>query len=216
MAESYDERAARKAYMRRRQRLVFSITGMVMAVALVISLLFYYNVFGLGLVKTATVLPNYGVTAPCAPTDADGKTIKYTDNKSVSIRVFNGTPSFGFASAVAEALENRNFPQPQVDNYSSKKVERTTIYFGKNAIAQAYTLNSNFTDTMMVMDDREDMLIDVVLGATFNDLADKKDVPGTNDTIVNIKGCVAADKMTNLPKAIKHTPVNNTDPNAQQ
>ena len=64
----------------------------------------------------------------------------------------NGTPSFGFASAVAEALENRNFPQPQVDNYSSKKVERTTIYFGKNAIAQAYTLNSNFTDTMMVME----------------------------------------------------------------
>ena len=37
------------------------------------------------------------------------------------------------------------------------------IIFGKNAINQAYTVNSNFTDATMVMDDREDMLIDVVL-----------------------------------------------------
>lgn len=60
----------------------------------------------------------------------------------------------------------------KIDNYSSTDVERTTIYFGKNAINQAYTLIGNFTDATMIMTAREDQLIDVVIGATFNDLQD--------------------------------------------
>lgn len=207
MSEPYDERAARKAYMRKRQRLVFTVTGAVMVVALVVAVLFYYHVGGLGRIKTAAVLPNYGHSAPCAPKDADGKTVKYVDNKSISVRVLNGTTSLGFAGAVADALENLGFPRQQAENYSSTSVERTTIYFGSNAIAEAYTLNAYFTDAMMVMDNRDDMLIDVVVGATFNDLIDKKLAPDTNDTITDIEGCVAADQMTDLPQAIDHTPV---------
>ena len=34
----------------------------------------------------------------------------------------------------------------EATNYSSTNVERTTIYFGKNAINQAYTVAGNFTD----------------------------------------------------------------------
>ncbi|NEG90424.1 LytR C-terminal domain-containing protein [Bifidobacterium aerophilum] len=219
MSEHYDERQARKAYMRKRQGTVFSIAAMAMAAALVISLLFYFHVFGLGRIKTAAVKPNYGVTVPCAPKDADGNPAKYVDNNKISVRVINGTKFSGFAKAVADELSsNRNFPNVQTDNWQTgtdkdgnaiynTKVERTTIYFGKNAIAQAYTVKANFNDAVMIMDDRTDMLIDVVIGATFNDLIDKEDVPGSNTEITSFEGCVAADKMTNLPKAIKHTAV---------
>ena len=61
MTGIYDERAARKAYVRRRQTAVFSITVACMVVALVISLLFYFHIFGLGEPQTAENQPNHGV-----------------------------------------------------------------------------------------------------------------------------------------------------------
>ena len=48
MTYQVDEREARKAYVRRRQTIVFSISGAVLAVVLVIALLFNFHVFGLG------------------------------------------------------------------------------------------------------------------------------------------------------------------------
>ncbi|OZG66676.1 LytR cell envelope-related transcriptional attenuator [Bifidobacterium hapali] len=220
MTEHYDERAARKAYMRKRQSAVFTITGAILAVVLVISFLFYFHIGGLGVVKEAAQKPNYGVTVPCAPKDSAGNPAKYVDNRSINVRVLNGTKFAGFAKAVADELQNRSFPTVQTDNVKTgkkdkngndilnTKVERTTIYFGKNAIAQAYTVNANFTDAVMVMDDRQDMLVDVVIGATFNDLVDSKSVPSSNTEINSFDGCVDANTMTNLPKAMEHTEVN--------
>lgn len=51
MTYQVDEREARKAYVRRRQTIVFSISGAVLAVVLVIALLFNFHVFGLGEVE---------------------------------------------------------------------------------------------------------------------------------------------------------------------
>ena len=186
MTYQVDEREARKAYVRRRQTIVFSISGAVLAVVLVIALLFNFHVFGLGEVETPASQPNYGNAAP------------------VGIRVMNGTSHGQFAKAVGEALANRGFSVQKIDNYSSTDVERTTIYFGKNAINQAYTLIGNFTDATMIMTAREDQLIDVVIGATFNDLQDTNSSPQSGKTITNIEGCKAADSMTKLPADTKH------------
>ena len=119
----------------------------------------------------------------------------------------NGTSHGQFAKAVGEALANRGFSVQKIDNYSSTDVERTTIYFGKNAINQAYTVNSNFTDAKMVMDDREDMLIDVVVGATFDNLQNQKQVPTAGKKIESFEGCVTVDKMTDVQKAPEHDAV---------
>ena len=190
MTYQVDEREARKAYVRRRQTIVFSISGAVLAVVLVIALLFNFHVFGLGEVETPASQPNYGNAAPCAVKDSSGKA-QYVSNASVGIRVMNGTSHGQFAKAVGEAL-------------ASTDVERTTIYFGKNAINQAYTLIGNFTDATMIMTAREDQLIDVVIGATFNDLQDTNSSPQSGKTITNIEGCKAADSMTKLPADTKH------------
>ena len=97
-----------------------------------------------------------------------------------------------------------------IDNYPSSKVTRTTIYFGVNAINPAYTLNAYFKDAVMVMDNRQDRLVDVVLGATFNDLNKEKEVKKQGDTIKDFKGCKTVDELqkAGLPKASEHTAVN--------
>ena len=197
MTQANDERAARKEYIRRRQKTVFSIVGAVMVVAMVVSLLFFFHVGGLGNVKSAAVQPNYGQQAPCP----------IMENRNITLRVLNGTKFSGFAKAVSDALQNREFNPQTPDNYT-KKVDRTMIVFGKNGVNQAYTVASNFTDAMLVMDDRQDQLIDVIVGATFDNLQDTKKVPAAGKAITGIQGCVAVDKMTDLPKAPEHDAVN--------
>ena len=190
MTQANDERAARKEYIRRRQKTVFSIVGAVMVVAMVVSLLFFY-----------------GQQAPCPIKEADGNKAKYVENRNITLRVLNGTKFSGFAKAVSDALQNREFNPQTPDNYT-KKVDRTMIVFGKNGVNQAYTVASNFTDAMLVMDDRQDQLIDVIVGATFDNLQDTKKVPAAGKAITGIQGCVAVDKMTDLPKAPEHDAVN--------
>ena len=204
MTQANDERAARKEYIRRRQKTVFSIVGAVMVVAMVVSLLFFFHVGGLGNVKSAAVQPNYGQQAPCPIKEADGNKAKYVENRNITLRVLNGTKFSGFAKAVSDALQNREFNTQAAGNYTSSKVERTMIIFGKNAINQAYTVNSNFTDATMVMDDREDMLIDVVVGATFDNLQNQKKA---GKEIDSFEGCVTVDKMTDVQKAPEHDAV---------
>ena len=79
MTQANDERAARKQYIRSRQKVVFAIIGTILAVALVISLLFFFHVGGLGKVKSAAVQPNYGQQAPCAAQEQDGSKGKYVE-----------------------------------------------------------------------------------------------------------------------------------------
>lgn len=207
MRELYNEREARRAYIRRRQIIVFSIVTIFVVVATVVSFLFLYHVNGLGRVKRAAVEPNYGVTAPCSPVSEEGERSHYIDNSTITIRVLNGTNFPGLARAVSQAMQDRKFNVQGVDNFDGDTVQRTTIYFGKNAIAQAYTVTANFEDAIMQMDDREDALIDVVLGATFSDLKEASQVPGGNAEIQDIEGCVAAEEMTEIPAAIEHEAV---------
>ena len=185
MTQANDERAARKEYIRRRQKTVFSIVGAVMVVAMVVSLLFFFHVGGLGNVKSAAVQPNYGQQAPCPIKEADGNKAKYVENRNITLRVLNGTKFSGFAKAVSDALQNREF-NPQTPGNYTKKVDRTMIVFGKNGVNQAYTVASNFTDAMLVMDDRQDQLIDVIVGATFDNLQDTKKVPAAGKAITGI------------------------------
>ncbi|MCI1220234.1 MAG: LytR C-terminal domain-containing protein [Bifidobacterium sp.] len=204
MTEAFDEREARKRYIRRRQGIVLGCVGTVLVAALITATLFYTHVIGAGAGSSSQAQPNYGVQAPCAPKDKAGIAAKYVDNSSVQVRILNGTKFAGLAKAVGNALINRDFEVTTIGT-SNEKVERTVIHFGRDAIAQAYTVNANFTDAIMQMDDRKDQLIDVVIGPTFTDLQDQKKVPAAGGEIDSISGCVAADGLRNVPKAQPHT-----------
>lgn len=199
--EAFDERKARQQFVRNRQKMVFTIAIAMLAVILVVALLVFFGVIGQGGTSTAKKLPNYGVTAPCATTDDTGVAKAVAPNY-VTVRVRNATDKVGLADAISEELINRGFVTQTPNNYPGTEVmERTQIQFGKNAINQAYTLAGHFNDAVLVMDNREDQLIDVVVGATFQDLNDEEDVTtATDQPLTSIKGCVAADQMTNVPE----------------
>lgn len=63
------------------------------------------------------------------------------ENRNITLRVLNGTKFSGFAKAVSDALQNREFNPQTPDNYT-KKVDRTMIVFGKNGVNQAYTVEA--------------------------------------------------------------------------
>ena len=92
-----------------------------------------------------------------------------------------------------------------VADYPGKtETARTEIRFGASAIDRGYTVGSQFNDAILIMDDRSDDLIDVVVGATFTDLNDEDSTPVVGRRIEAIKGCQAdPSSMKNLPKAPK-------------
>ncbi|KFJ01433.1 LytR C-terminal domain-containing protein [Bifidobacterium stellenboschense] len=210
MAEEYDEREARKAYVRRRQKIVFSITGAILVVVLIVASLFYTGVIQVDQQAKQVTKPNYGVAVPCAAKNEDGTAMKWADNNSVILRVRNGTKFTGLGAAVGEALKDRQFDVRTIDTYTSSKVARTTIYFGVNAINPAYTIKEYIPDAVLVMDDRQDRLVDVVIGATFNDLNSEKEVKKHGDKIKDFEGCQTVDALqkAGLRKADKHTDIN--------
>ena len=211
MAEEYDEREARKAYVRRRQKIVFSITGAILVVVLIVASLFYTGVIQVDQQAKQVTKPNYGVAVPCAAKNEDGTAMKWAENNSVILRVRNGTKFTGLGAAAGEALKDRQFDVRTVDTYTvSSKVERTTIYFGVNAINPAYTVTEYIPDAVLVMDDRQDRLVDVVIGATFNNLNSEKEVKKHGDTIKDFEGCKTVDAMqkAGLKKADQHTEIN--------
>lgn len=207
MAQEYDEHIARKAFMYQRKRSILTTVSVGLAVVFVFALIVHSHIFGIGAAPTPRDNPNYGIVAPCAIKGKEGGKKPYLDNRAVSIRVLNGTKFRGFARAVGEALNARGFNLVEVNNNKTSNIKRTTIYFGKNAINEAYTVSANFTDAIIRMDDRQDKLIDIVLGSTFNNLRPKVDVPAAGASIREISGCVKADTLTKLPKAYQHKEV---------
>lgn len=204
MAQGYDERQARKEYMYEKKKAVLTFVASGLAVVFVIALAVQYHLFDINAPKTAQNNPNFGIAAPCPTKDKENPKGAYSDPRMINIRVLNGTKYRGFAHAVGEALRNRGFNVSEIGNHNSSRVKRTIIYFGKNAINIAYSVQTHFTDAILQLDDRTDKLVDIVLGSSFNNLRPKTDVPAAGATIQAISTCKPADTFKTLPKAMKH------------
>ncbi|WEV65851.1 MULTISPECIES: LytR C-terminal domain-containing protein [unclassified Bifidobacterium] len=202
MQQFSDERKARKEYVHHRQVRVFSTIAAVLVVALVVSFLVFFRTIGKSNADVPQAQTNYGAPLVCASEDPKKSPATYQPNGSVEVNVLNGTKSVGLAGAVGEALRNRNFNVSAVGDFPSRKVERTTIYYGVNNMWQAYTVYSNFTDAELVMDSRTDGVVSVAIGSTFSDLTPKKSVPPQDSKIKNIPGCTLPSKIdkAKLPK----------------
>ncbi|AKV55747.1 hypothetical protein BACT_1476 [Bifidobacterium actinocoloniiforme DSM 22766] len=192
-----DEREARRQFVRRRQKMVFTIAVSALAVVLVIALVVTLGAVGRSHRQSAQSKPNYGVAVICPPKDA-----AVLNHPTVRVRVLNGTNKTGLGSAVLRALRNRGFNMQGLADFPTKtELARTEIRFGANGVAQGYTVAGLFNDAIMRMDDRQDDLVDVVIGATFNDLAKEKETPAVGKPIEAIRGCQSDIKdLGTLPK----------------
>ncbi|MDF7640080.1 LytR C-terminal domain-containing protein [Bifidobacterium sp. ESL0784] len=195
MQQFSDERQARKEYVHHRQVRVFSTIAVVLVVALIVSFFVFFHTIGKSNAGVPQAQTNFGAPLVCATNDPDKSPATYQQNGSIEVNVLNGTKAVGLAKAVGDALQIRHFNVSSVGDFSSRKVERTTIYYGKNNMWQAYTVYSNFTDAKMVMDQRQDGVVSVVIGSTFTDLTKKESVPAAGTEIKNIQGCTPPNKV---------------------
>lgn len=199
-SEPLDEREARRQFVRRRQKMVFTIAICALVVIMIVAGLVIASSVGRSTKESKVVRPNYGVSLPCPPQDS-----KLVNHPDIRIRVLNGTSKSGLGTAVASALRNRGFNMQGVGDYPNKtETARTEIRFGIKGIDRGYTVATQFNDAIMIMDDRNDDLVDVVIGATFNDLNDEDKSSTVGKDIEGIKGCVADPaSMKDLPEAPK-------------
>ncbi|MCO6559221.1 MAG: LytR C-terminal domain-containing protein [Bifidobacterium sp.] len=202
MQQYSDERQARKQYVHHRQVRVFSTIAAVLVVAMVVSCFFLFHNIGKSNANVPQAQTNFGAPLVCASNDPKKIPATYQANNTVEVNVLNGTKAVGLARAVGDALTNRHFNVSGVGDFNSRKVERTTIYYGVNNVWQAYTVYSNFTDAKLVMDNRQDGVVSVVIGSTFSDLTKKGSVPTAGAQIKNIPGCTLPSKIdkTKLPQ----------------
>ena len=77
MTQANDERAARKEYIRRRQKTVFTVIAVILTIALVVSCLISFRVIDVEPQAKSVVQPNYGQAVPCAAKNQDGTAMKW-------------------------------------------------------------------------------------------------------------------------------------------
>ncbi|WP_084128167.1 LytR C-terminal domain-containing protein [Demequina sp. NBRC 110055] len=92
----------------------------------------------------------------------------------VVLRVDNGTELSGLAGNTATLLEARGFLVTGATNWARPYGDYVQIQFGANGIAQAYTLATQFeapagSTVNMVLDDRDDVTVDLVLGTGYSE-----------------------------------------------
>lgn len=100
--------------------------------------------------------------------------------KDVKINVFNATDEAGLASSVADDFRNRKFQVKKEGNDPQKKAidQVAVLRYGPKGVGSAHLLRAYFLNNADQEFDikREDDIVDVVLGASFQQLATTTEV----------------------------------------
>ncbi|MDR0950034.1 MAG: LytR C-terminal domain-containing protein [Candidatus Ancillula sp.] len=173
-------------YKRERKNLGWTVLVSFFTVVFLIALFFFVSVMfpSSSTVTSSNEQSQYKL--PCLE-----KNVAPVDPSGISLRVLNGSGKAGFATAVSDALNMRGFSITSVDT-APFNTSDTQIRYGSSAIRQAYTLAQYFPNVTMILDDRQDGLIDVIIGGSFTEL-NKEDLIATSDgsqMLASPKGCV--------------------------
>lgn len=102
------------------------------------------------------------VTLACPA--ADSTPLPYEE---VVVRVSNGTQTSGLAGSVADTLSGRNFEVVGTMNWTRGYGDYVQILYGREGLQHAYTLATHFDRAHLVLDSRDDITLDLVLGEQF-------------------------------------------------
>ena len=101
------------------------------------------------------------------------------DATTVTLRVFNATPTAGLATTVAEALQGRGFVVSEIGNDPNPDLEVTGVgelRYGRRGAENAKFVRVFLPDIGDRADTRADAIVDVVLGPEFQALASPEEV----------------------------------------
>jgi hypothetical protein len=96
----------------------------------------------------------------------------------VKLNVYNATTRVGLASQVGDNFANRNFQVLERDDYDSEVEAVAELHYGPATVGAAQLVGAYFlNEATRVFDiDREDDVVDVVLGSEFRQLATPTEV----------------------------------------
>ncbi|WP_346776013.1 LytR C-terminal domain-containing protein [Micromonospora sp. HNM0581] len=120
---------------------------------------------------------NAGIGEGC-PDDWPRADVTLRDHKDVKINVLNGTDRPGLAADVGGDFRNRDF-QVQEEATQKKKIDDVAVLrYGPKGVGSAHLLRAYFLGNAGLEYDpeREDDVVDVVLGGSFQQLATTTEV----------------------------------------
>lgn len=103
------------------------------------------------------------------------------DASQIQINVYNGTGAAGLAGQVAENFANRGFEVLERDDAADSEIgeeDVAVLRYGPAAVGAAHVLQAYFLNTAVsqFQIDREDEVVDVVIGPGFRQLATETEV----------------------------------------
>lgn len=143
--------------------------------------------------------PTAAINAPpCVPENT--VPVPYGD---INVNVYNATTRPGLAGDIADKLGQRGFEISSTDNFAIKLRGPGRIEFGAQGIAEAYTLAAHLPGIELSYDARTDDVVDIAIGAEFNELVPLEEVTLAADTpMQGVAGCVSlADATPGAPPA---------------
>jgi len=198
-------RQLRRRAMHERQAVIFGVLLAGLALVGLGSAAVYTGNLDLpGLDRAIAQAPTPTVTNPAYPCPPQGALPVAA--ASVVVNVNNATTRSGLAAATAADLASRGFVIGTTDTVEGYEgVAR--ISFGKNGVAQAYTLLAHFNGATMLALGAEDATVNVALGEEFEGLKPVETV-GLDPAVplVPPAGCIPYEVFAATPETPAATP----------
>jgi hypothetical protein len=189
------QRQLRRRHRRERQAVVFGSMVAAMMVAALGATAVYTGVVDAPFSREFTTAEaadpggRVGVT-PCPPEGAEP--VFYTE---VEVEVLNGSGTPGLAGQTADELAGRGFVIAGTGNYPGSYPAIAQVRFGEAGLTAAYTLAAQIDGAQLVLDQREDASVDLVLGVEFRTLLEPSAVPiSAEEPLTAPEGCIPLDE----------------------
>ncbi|WP_175440287.1 LytR C-terminal domain-containing protein [Micromonospora nigra] len=116
--------------------------------------------------------------AESCPAEWPRADVTLREPKDVKINVLNGTEQSGRARGVADDFSNRKFQVQKVAETKKKTDDVAVLRYGPKGVGSAHLLRAYFLNNAVVEYDaeRDDDVVDVVLGESFQQLATTTEV----------------------------------------
>ncbi|WP_169166669.1 LytR C-terminal domain-containing protein [Cellulomonas taurus] len=208
-------RQRRRRHVRERQAVIFGVMLGAMAVSAFGAAAVYTGNLSLPFLSHAISSPApTGLAAANSPCPPEGALpVPYAE---VTVNVFNGTNRPGLAGETSTSLSGRGFVIGVQGNASDRGYtgndSTAVIEFGSQGAAQAYTVAAQFDSPRLVLDDRQDASVDVVVGTAYNALVAAGDVVLTAaQPFANPEGCIPMDQVKPVAQPVAPAPEEGAD-----
>ena len=196
------DRLIRRRREHSRQIVIFGLLGTLLAAAFTLALLIFGGIIEAPFAREFSS-PRGSIdesSLPCLPAvpgQPDGALpIPYD---LVDLRVYNASGIGGVASAAQTVLGRRGFVINIIGDWPTV-LPVNELRFGPEGIVAAYTVAAHFPPMQMILDDRTDSSVDLIMGDAYDEpLATDQIDLAADRPLLNLRGCVPASTLTLQP-----------------